>query len=296
MSFESFVETYGYWALLFGTLVEGETILIIGGFLAHRGYLYLPWVVLAAFVGSLCGDQLYFLLGRKRGRALLQKRPWWQANIARVDKFMSRMHALFAAGAVFAVGLGFAMQNISQNFVSGVILLIERTIKPGDILQVETEIVRVKRMGIRATVSRTLDDEEIIIPNSVLVQNSVKNYTLQDSLFRLRTLVGVIYGSNMALVRETLERTTREIPWRVQAVQPRILMKQFGNSSVDFDVSVWIDDPWKKQVRLSELNERIWWALKEAGIVIAFPQLDVHFDPPVMSSIQHFSGTAQMTG
>jgi small-conductance mechanosensitive channel len=156
------------------------------------------------------------------------------------------MNALFAAGAVFAVGLGFAMQNISQNFVSGVILLIERTIKPGDILQLEAELVRVTRMGIRATVSRTLDDEEIIIPNSVLVQNSVKNYTLQDSLFRLRTLVGVIYDSNMALVRETLEGITREIPWRVQTVQPRSLMKQFGNSSVDFDVSLWIDDPWKK--------------------------------------------------
>jgi membrane protein DedA with SNARE-associated domain len=105
MSFESFVEAYGYWALVFGTFLEGETILIIGGFLAHRGYLSLPWVVLAAFVGSLCGDQVYFLMGRKKGHSLLQKRPWWQANLGRVSKFMSRNQTLLILGFRFFYGL-----------------------------------------------------------------------------------------------------------------------------------------------------------------------------------------------
>jgi small-conductance mechanosensitive channel len=89
--------------------------------------------------------------------------------------------ALFTAGAIFAIGLGFAMQNIAQNFVSGVILLTERAIKPADVLEVEGDVVKVRQMGIRATIVQTRDGEEIIVPNSVLAQSSVKNYTLEDS-------------------------------------------------------------------------------------------------------------------
>jgi len=119
--------------------------------------------------------------------------------------------ALFTAGAVFAIGLGFAMQNIAQNFVSGVILLLERSIKPGDVLEADGRIVKVERMGIRATVARTLDEEDIIIPNSHLVQAPVKNFTLADSLFRLRTTVGVVYGSDMKQVTDVLLTTARTI-------------------------------------------------------------------------------------
>lgn len=196
------------------------------------------------------------------------------------------LNALFAAGALFAVALGFAMQNITQNFVSGVILLVERSIKPGDILRVEGRLVRITRMGIRATVSRTLDDEEIIIPNSVLVQTSVTNFTLRDRLYRLRAMVGVVYWSDMAKVRETLEKVSGDIPWRVKEVAPRILLRQFGSSSVDFEVSVWIDDPWRAHRRLSDLHEAIWWALKAADITIAFPQVDVHLETPLTRSFE----------
>jgi small-conductance mechanosensitive channel len=199
------------------------------------------------------------------------------------------LNALFAAGALFAVALGFAMQNITQNFVSGVILLVERSIKPGDVLRVEGRLVKVVRMGIRATVSRTLDDEEIILPNSVLVQNSVTNHTLKDRLYRLRATVGVVYWSDMAKVKETLEQVASNISWRVPSVDPRVLLRQFGNSSVDFEVSVWTDEPWRCQRRLSDLHEAIWFALKDAGITIAFPQIDVHFDGPVNQSFEELT-------
>jgi small-conductance mechanosensitive channel len=117
------------------------------------------------------------------------------------------LNALFAAGAIFAIGLGFAMQNIAQNFVSGLILLFERTIKPGDILEVEGTIVRVEELGMRATLVRTRADEEMIVPNAVLVQSTIKNYTLRDSHFRLRATIGVAYESDLRAVRATLERT-----------------------------------------------------------------------------------------
>jgi len=196
------------------------------------------------------------------------------------------LSALFAAGAVFAIGLGFAMQNIAQNFVSGIILLLERSIKPGDVLRIEGQLVKVQQLGIRATLVRTLDEEEMIVPNASVVQSTVTNYTLQDSIYRVRCPVGVVYGSDMRRVREVLEQAGRAMDWRNKEREPVVLMTDFGSSSVDFEVSVWMNDPWNVRRAKSQLNEAIWWALKDAGITIAFPQLDVHFDPPVADSLR----------
>jgi small-conductance mechanosensitive channel len=130
-----------------------------------------------------------------------------------------QLTALFAAGAVFAVGLGFALQSIAQNFVAGVILLVERTIKPGDILEVEGQIVKVMLIGIRASVVETRDGEDVIIPNSVLIQTSVKNFTLRDPAVRVRVQVGVAYHSDMRLVKATLTEVAAELntKWGVGA-------------------------------------------------------------------------------
>ena len=115
-----------------------------------------------------------------------------------------KLGAVFTAGAVFAVGFGFAMQNIAQNFVSGIILLIERTIKPGDVLEIGTQIVKVMKMSIRATIVRTLDEEDVIVPNSSLVQSNVKNFTLEDNIYRVRVNVGVSYNSDVPKVKAVL--------------------------------------------------------------------------------------------
>lgn len=190
-----------------------------------------------------------------------------------------RLTALFAAGALLAVAVGFAMQNVTSNFVAGLILLLERSIKPGDIIEVDGQVIQVREMAIRATIARTLDEEDLIIPSSILVQSVVKNYTLRDALTRLRVPVGVVYSSDMAAVRSTLEGVARDLEWRSTQRDPVVLMRQFGSSSVDFEVSVWFDEPWRRLQRSSDVHEAVWWALKDAGITIAFPQLDVHLDP-----------------
>lgn len=190
-----------------------------------------------------------------------------------------RLGALFAAGAVFAVAIGFAMQTISQNFVAGVILLFERSIKPGDIIELEGRIMSVRELGIRATIARGLNEEDLIIPNSLLVQATVQNYTLRDALHRIDAPVGVAYGSDMREVREVLESVAEGIEWRSNQQEPVILMREFGSSSVNFQVSVFTENPWSLRKQRSDLNEAIWWALKDAGITIAFPQLDLHLDP-----------------
>lgn len=188
------------------------------------------------------------------------------------------LRALFAAGAVVAVAIGFALQNILQNFVSGVIMLMERSITPSDVLEVEGKMVRVEKMNIRTTVARTLDDEEIIIPNSVLVQTNVKNFTLSDELYRLRAVVGVSYNADVDQVIEVLLAAARTVPGRSHQREPRVLLKEFGDSAIVFDASIWLDDPWMSRIARSEFHVIIWRALKDAGITIAYPQLDVHVD------------------
>lgn len=199
---------------------------------------------------------------------------------------------LFAAGAIFAVGLGFAMQAIAESFVAGVILLAERSIKPNDILEIDGLVVRVREMGIRAVVGRTRDGEELIIPNSLLMKSAVKNYTLRDSSYRMRVPVGVVYGSDMKTVRRVLESVAGDIAgrWGVGQPAPLVTMAEFGDSAVRYDVMIWMPDPWEIRLAMSEVHEAIWWGLKEAGITIAFPQLDVHLDAPVVDSVRRLAG------
>ena len=184
--------------------------------------------------------------------------------------------ALFAAGAVFAVALGFAMQNITANFVSGVILLGERSITETDILEVEGTVVRVVRMGARATVARTRDEEELIIPNSTLVQSTVKNLTLSDDVYRIRSKVGVSYDSDMAAVERVLKEAAASVTGLAKDRPSIVQLIDFGDSSVVWEVSVWAISPWTGPGTRSDLNKAIWWGLKAADITIAYPQLDVH--------------------
>jgi small-conductance mechanosensitive channel len=198
--------------------------------------------------------------------------------------------ALFAAGAVFAVAIGFAMQSIVQNFVAGIILLSERAITPGDILEVEGRVVKVLDMGIRASIVRTRDGEDIIIPNSILIQTAVKNYTLKDSRYRIRVQVGVNYNSDMRQVKETLYRVAEHASENrgIIGVKPQVFLKEFGDHSVQWEIAFWMADPWESKQATSDLFEELWWELKEHKISIAFPQMDLHLDPDVSAGIAQF--------
>lgn len=105
MSLEQLVMNYGYIAVLIGTFLEGETILVIAGFMAHRGYLELPLVILAAFIGTLVGDQLYFYIGRIKGKAFLEKRPKWQPKVNQVHNLLEKHQTLLILGFRFIYGI-----------------------------------------------------------------------------------------------------------------------------------------------------------------------------------------------
>lgn len=201
--------------------------------------------------------------------------------------------ALLAAGAVFAVGVGLALQNLAQNFVSGVILLVEQTIKPGDVVEVEHRTVRVVAMGIRSTVCRTRDGEDLIIPNSVLVQGIVNNLTMNDRVIRVRMPVGIHYGSDLERARTVLLEAARALTWRIGEREPILLLLGFGPSAVEIEISVWASDPWLLPQLRTDLAFAVWNALREAEITIAYPQVDVHVDEPTVRALAVAAGQAR---
>jgi small-conductance mechanosensitive channel len=176
----------------------------------------------------------------------------------------------------FSVGIGFGLQNIFNNLVSGLILLLERPIKIGDTIEVGPLIGVVKKIGIRASNVHTLDGAEIIVPNGNLISNEVINWTLTDKRRRIDVTVGVAYGSNPYQVQELFMKILAEHPDVVKEPKPNVFFNNFGDSSIDFKLLFWTDnfDEW---VRIrSEVIFKIHDVLQEAGIAIPFPQRDVH--------------------
>ena len=190
------------------------------------------------------------------------------------------MSPLFTTSGLFAVALAFAMKNISENYLAGAMIRFERTIKVGDVLQLGSTgmMMRVKKIGFRDTIVRSKDEMDILIPNSDLVREKVANFTFRDATCRVKTFVGVSYSSDLDKVREVLETVCNTFADFSDQHAPQVLLTDFGNSSINYRISVWIEDPWTRGQVKSDLNEAIWDAFNDAGIVMAFPQLDVHFD------------------
>ena len=188
------------------------------------------------------------------------------------------LSSVFTTSGLFAVALGFALKDIAGNYIGGLIIKANDSIKRGDVLEVDGQMVKVRSIGIRDTIVRSKDGLDILIPNSLLVGGKIGNYTLRDSICRVATTVGVSYSSDLKKVRDVLEKSCRTIDGLSTQRTPVVTLNDFGNSSVNYHIYVYIENPWNRRVIRSHLNEAIWWGLKEAGIEIAFPQLDVHFD------------------
>jgi potassium efflux system protein len=195
-----------------------------------------------------------------------------------------RLTTLFAATGFFAIAVGFAAKNIVENFMSGGVLRLERIIRPGDLIVIGGRSLIAKRVGLRTLEARTFDGEEILVPNSMVAQSMVENKTRDDRLNRIRLRVGVSYESDLDLVRKTLENAVGGLEWSSSVKKPAVYLHEFGNSSVLYDVYVWIDDANEALSRKSDLHESVWWALKDAGITIAFPQLDLHLNQSLSNS------------
>ena len=194
------------------------------------------------------------------------------------------------AGAL-GVGIGFGLQGIVNNFVSGLILLFERPVKVGDFVQLGEQWAEIKKIGLRATVVETLDRSEIVVPNSDLVSNQVTNWTLSHRMARLVIPVGVEYGSDVPLVMKTLLESAMASSKVMRMPEAQVLFVNFGESSLDFELRVWISNIDDRFSVKSQLHQEIDSRFRQAGIVIAFPQRDLHLRSVDKSASSNLSGS-----
>ena len=177
---------------------------------------------------------------------------------------------------IISVGIGFGLQNIANNFVSGLILLFERPIKPGDMVTVGDTEGRVQEIKMRGTTVMTRDNVTIIVPNSQFVSDEVINWSHGDPKIRIHIPIGVAYGSDVQLVTELLLKVAKEHPQVIDEPSPNVWFVSFGDSSLNFELLVWIANPLlDKQVR-SDLNYAIEVTFRQHDITIPFPQRDLH--------------------
>ena len=174
------------------------------------------------------------------------------------------------------VGIGFGLQNIVNNFISGLILLFERPVKVGDTINIDDQWGTITKIGLRSTIFETLDRSEIIVPNSDLISQKVTNWTLSSKVSRIVLPVGVAYGSPLEKVLDILLDVAKKHPDILSYPETSAIFTGFGDSSIDFELRVWIMDV-KQRLRIkSEIGIAIDHAFKDAGITIPFPQRDLH--------------------
>ena len=197
------------------------------------------------------------------------------AGIALTSAGLDFSNLAIVAGAL-SLGIGFGLQSIVNNFVSGLILLAERPIKVGDWISVTGGEGIVKQINVRSTEIETFDRCSVIVPNSNLISETVNNWYHNDTLGRVRIIIGVSYDSDPEQVREILLKCARQTERVVQYPEPFVVFQNFGASSLDFELRAYIADVGWITVVGSEMRFNIFKALKDAGIEIPFPQSDVH--------------------
>lgn len=197
------------------------------------------------------------------------------AALAAVGVDMTKF-AIFAGA--FGVGIGFGLQHIFNNFFSGLILLLERPVRVGDVIALGGVTGVVQRIGIRASVIRLPDASELIVPNGQLISEKVTNRTLPSRQARIDLRVGVAYESDPQRVLEILRGAAVAHPLAAAKPAPEAFMKEFGADALLFDLVLWTDEPLRAARVQSDVAVAVNGALREAGIDIPFPQRSVHIE------------------
>jgi small-conductance mechanosensitive channel len=249
------------------------------------------------------GIVLGYLLTRWSTRLLVSRMDARQVNQNKIH-FVRRAYHIFAAIVIgltilallnvpltafafvsggIAIGVGFGAQNIINNYISGWILMWEHPIRIGDFLEFAEMRGEVEAINARSTRIRRVDGVHMMIPNSHLLENTVVNWTLIDPLVRTVVRVGVSYGSSIDLVKQLMQQAAVEEAQVEDEPEPLVIFDDFGDSALEFDLYVWVETRVDRDLRIvrSDLRCRIDKLFREHGIVIAFPQQDVHLEGEV---------------
>ena len=183
---------------------------------------------------------------------------------------------LLTASAALFVGLGFALQFLFQDLISGVLIILDKSLRVNDIVEVEGEITKILTIKLRTTRALTRNNKVIIIPNHKFLSESIYNYTQNSKVTREFVKVGVAYGSDVELVRKLLIESTQETKEVLKSPKPIVFFEDFADSALLFGIYFYISEPYIEQAIKSDVRFNIDRKFRENGVRIPFPQRDVH--------------------
>jgi small-conductance mechanosensitive channel len=199
------------------------------------------------------------------------------AVIVALSSLGINLSAFAFIGGAIGVGVGFGLQKVVSNLVSGVILLLDRSIKPGDVIEIGSTYGRIQSLGARYVSVATRDKTEYLIPNEDLITTQVINWSFSDKFVRLKIVVGVSYDADVHEVMRLMVEAAVNVPRVMTNPKPVCQLKNFGDSAIDMELRIWISDPENGVANVSSaVRIAIWDMFKENNIEIPFPQRDVH--------------------
>ena len=201
---------------------------------------------------------------------------WIIIIVLALESIGVKVTILIAGSAALLVGVGLGLQQTFNDIVSGIILLIEGSIKVGDILDLSGDVVKVRRIGLRTSVVENRSEIIIILPNSKIVTDQVINWSHNHKTARFKVTVGVAYGTDPDLVMTLLAESARDHPKVIKDRAPFTRLIDFGNSSVDYEVHFWCSDLFGVEQIKSDIRRNIAKKFEKSGVVIPFPQRDLH--------------------
>ncbi len=223
-------------------------------------------------------DETQQLLGEKIVTIVI----WAAAFFMAIDLLGIDLTALAVFSGAFGLAIGFGLQKTFGNLIAGIILLMDRSIKPGDVIAIADQAGKetfgqIRKIGIRAVSITTRDQREYLIPNENLMINQVENWSYSSRNVRIQVPVGVSYEADLNLAEELMLQAANDCDRILGAPPPTVWMADYGDSSVNFIIHCWIKDPEDGvgNVR-SAVLKKLWWLFKEHGVEIPFPQRDLH--------------------
>ncbi len=275
-------------------LVWGEASLTLRGLVATGLVLVGTWLG-ARFLRGVVARSLHRALGLERGpreaiAAISYYLVWTVGAIAVLQTAGIDVSSLTVFAGVVGIGFGLGVQNLASNFVSGLVLLFEQTIRVGDYIELEGMAGTVEKISIRSTLVRTVDDTFVIVPNQYLIQHQTINWSYGSHRVRVHLEVTVAYGTDPLVLTEALLTAARREPRVLSVPEPQVWLADFGDHGLRFRLLFWIDRPAEAQPIRSALRFQIEREFRHRGIEIPFPQLDVHLRRPPLRKESETTG------
>ena len=202
---------------------------------------------------------------------------WTVVIVLALESIGVKVTILIAGSAALLVGIGLGLQQTFNDIFSGIILLIEGSIKVDDVLKIGDEVVKVRRIGLRTSIVQSRDETTFIMPNSKIVSDTVINWSHSVKRARFGVGVGVTYGTDVDLVLKLLVESANEHPFAENEMEPFARLTNFGDSSLDFEVYFWSRKMYEVEQIKSDIRRTIVRKFKEHGVIVPFPQRDIHF-------------------